>query len=655
VHANVHQEDPQTGQAGRLNALPRNKDFPNSVQPATTRAAMMMDEPDFSSILGPALAGALEQKGYKQLTPVQQSVLSEAVAGRDLRITSQTGSGKTLAIGFALRDLVGGATKQKGGMARPVALVVAPTRELARQVEQELAWFYAPLNAKVASATGGADYRDERRALAVGPALVVGTPGRLLDHLGRGSIDPSQLGAIVLDEADRMLDLGFREELEAILAYAPAGHRTHLISATFPPGVRSLADRVQVDPVRVEGTPLGAANADIDHVVYLVDPSERVNAIINLLLANPDEQMLIFARTRIDVARIARELKEGGFAAGSISGEMEQPERNRALAEFKRGTLRALVATDVAARGIDVQDIARVIHADPPDDADSYTHRSGRTGRAGRKGTSSVLISPSALARTSILLKRARVTFRIEPIPTAADILKARDERIYNELVAADPEGFAGHDERLSRLAERLATSGDVKRTLARLLARTPFAGTMQPRQVRTFSKPAPSSAPERGKFSNAPERGKFSSAPERGKFSSAPDRAKPHRAGDAPHSSPPRSGTFVPFRVSWGKTQGADARRLLAMICRRGGVRSGDVGAIRIARGFSIVEIGTGVADSFAEAAGKPDPRDPRIVIARDTSDGEAPFTHEPAERRPMPAGTVRRPARPRERRALP
>jgi ATP-dependent RNA helicase DeaD len=559
-----------------------------------------MNEPPFSNLLGPALAGALEKRGFKQLTPVQESVLDEGLADRDLRITSQTGSGKTIAVGFALRHLIAGHVAGKSGVARPLALVVAPTRELAKQVEQELAWLYAPLNARVASATGGASYQDERRALALGPAIVVGTPGRLLDHLGRGSIEPSQLGAIVLDEADRMLDLGFREELESILAYAPPGHRTHLISATFPPGVRSLADRVQVSPALVEGTPLGKANSDIDHVVHLVDPRERVDAIINLLLAHPDEQTLVFARTRADVARIAKELKEAGFPAGSISGEMEQPERNRALAEFKRGHLRVLVATDVAARGIDVQDIARVIHAEPPDDADSYTHRSGRTGRAGRKGRSSVLVSTSSLGRTSMLLKRARVSFRLEPIPTGDDIRRSRDERYYADLVAADPEGFAGHDERLWGLAERLAEAGSVTRTIARLLARAGYVGPVEPRRVRALS--------------------------------SAPEGATPHRRDSAPPSGGPRrGGTYVPFRVSWGSEHGADARRLLAMVCRRGAVGSSDVGAIRIARGFSTVEIATDVAERFAEASREPDPRDPRVSIKRDVASGPPHSRSEP------------------------
>src|SRR5689334_10400531 len=574
-----------------------------------------MDGPEFASILGPALAGALEQRGFQRLTPVQEAVLDPALADRDLRVTSQTGSGKTVAIGFTLRALVsappdaspnGGA---RGGWstARPRAIVVAPTRELAKQVEEELRWLFAPLGVKVASATGGASYQDERRALSSGPALVVGTPGRLLDHLSRGVIDPSGLRAVVLDEADRMLDLGFREDLEAILGYAPEGHRTHLISATFPHGVRSLADRFQINPAHVEGTPLGAANADIEHVVHLVDPRERVDAIVNLLLLHPDEQTLVFARTRADVARMSRELSAAGFAVSSISGEMEQPARNRALADFKRGKLRALVATDVAARGIDVQDVTRVIHADPPDDADSYTHRSGRTGRAGRKGQSAVLSSPSALSKTAMLLKRARVTFRIEAIPTADDIARSRDERLYAELTADDPEGFTGYDDRLWAFAKRIASDEKhATRTIARLLQRSHYTGPTEPRTVRAFAKPEP--APSRTKPNDTRRAGS-----EQRPFARAPRDASPRDVAPrdlaprevaprdgaprdvpshdgAPRDRAPRTGPFIAFRISWGGEQGADARRLLAMVCRRGEVRGADVGNIRVARSFSTV-----------------------------------------------------------------
>jgi ATP-dependent RNA helicase DeaD len=564
--------------------------------------------PDFAELLGPAFAGALAKKGYESLTPVQKAVLDPELAGRDLRITSQTGSGKTVAIGLALREQVAAAPRRPG-VAKPVAIVVAPTRELAKQVEQELAWLYAPLNVHIASATGGAAYGDERRALSKGPAIIVGTPGRLLDHLERKVIDASEVAAIVLDEADRMLDLGFREELEAILGHAPKGHRTHLTSATFPRGVKSLADRIQTDPAHVQGTPLGAANADIDHVVHLVDPRERVNAIINLLLAHPDEQTLVFCRTRADVASFARELRDAGFGVSSISGEMEQPARNRALADFKTGKLRALIATDVAARGIDVQDIARVIHADPPNDADTYTHRSGRTGRAGRKGTSSVMVAPSALSRTSMVLQRARVVFRIEPIPTGEQIFEQREHAMFEELTRSADEEFPP---RVWSFAERLSASDNVTQVVARLLARAEITGPTAPRPVRPIASPA-----DRPRAALASGR---TTGPEARSTGGQRERA---------------AGSWVPFRVSIGEEQGADARRLLPIVCRRGDIRGNQVGSIRVARKYAVVEIAAEVADAFEAAAQQPDPRDPRVLITRDHAAREpAPREHAPRER---------------------
>jgi ATP-dependent RNA helicase DeaD len=602
-----------------------------------------MKVPSFEDLLGPALAGALEKRGFTALMPVQRAMLAPELAGRDLRVSSQTGSGKTVAIGLAIRALAEGPAPAENGVARPRALVVVPTRELAKQVEEELSWLYAPLKARVASATGGANFRDERRAFAAGPAVVVGTPGRLLDHLERGSIDPRDIGAVVLDEADRMLDLGFREDLEAILKHPPPEHLTHLVSATFPRDVLSLANRVQREPAQIEGTPLGTANADIDHIVHLVAEHDRVAAIVNLLLSTPGAPTLVFARTRADVAQLTGELAEAGFDVRALSGEMEQPERNRALAAFKRGTLHALVATDVAARGIDVQDIARVIHAEPPTDADSYTHRSGRTGRAGKKGTSSVLVSPAGLARVSQLLRRAGVRFRMEPIPTAGEIRRLADERVLAELTAEEEPGAVA-DPRFAEMAARLASAGDVERTIARLLARTNVAAGPQPREVRSIAAPV-----ERER------------SPRHGRAAEGPARYR-DRDRDGAREREPGAG-WVPFRFSWGEMHGADPRRLLAMACRRGGVRAEHIGAIHVGRTHSVVNVAGPVAAAFALAAGEFDPRDPRVTIRPEENAGaqepreDGPRAHAPrahakkahAPRRPEPRTPEPKPRGPR------
>jgi len=237
-----------------------------------------------------------------------------------------------------------------------------------------------------------------------------------------------------------------------------------LVSATFPRDVRALADRVQRRPVHVEATRLGTAHTDIDHVLHVVDPRQKVDAIVNLLLASPEAQTLVFAHTRSRVAEIAEELRAAGFAVASISGELDQRARNRALAAFRRGDLHVLVATDVAARGIDVQDIARVIQVDVPAGADSYTHRSGRTGRAGRKGISSMLVAPAGVEQAVRLLGRAGVSHRFEAIPSASELRRLADERAFAELSGDDPEGDGSLDERTKALAARLVAGAGVAR-----------------------------------------------------------------------------------------------------------------------------------------------------------------------------------------------
>lgn len=607
-----------------------------------------MTEPDLFDVLGPALAGALEKRGLTSLTPVQKTVLDPALAERDLRITSQTGSGKTVAIGFAVRDLVAREASKMGGAAHPYVIVVVPTRELAKQVDDELTWLFAEVGASVVSVTGGTSSRDERRALGRGPQIIVGTPGRLLDHLDRGAIDASEVGAIVLDEADRLLDLGFRDELDAIFAHMPEERRTHLVSATFPREVKALGDAVQSDAAVVEGTRLGEANLDIEHVLHLVDGRDSLGAVVNLLLANPEEQILVFARTRADVAEMAGALVAAGFAASSLSGEMEQSQRDRALAAFKRGDLRVLVATDVAARGIDVPDIARVIHAQPPGDADTYTHRSGRTGRAGNKGISSTLVPPSIMDRVLRLLHRAGVKYRFEKIPSAEQIRRAQDDQLIAELTR-DDDATAGDaavrpdatkvDARARTLAERLVAAGNVERTIARLLQRFRRAEGPEPAHVRPIEPPQEVARPSRrsaGSADRTRSRPTHAARPERDRarardaanhdeaFGGGDEAPNVERAGDS-HGPPQaarkprdRSQGWTVFQVTWGEVHGADSRRLLAMLCRRGGIESADIGAIRIGRTSSSVEVASDVADHFAEFAGKPDARDPRIKIGK-------------------------------------
>jgi len=284
----------------------------------------------------PALRRALDGRGYDEPTPVQREVLEPGLRGRDLLVSSRTGSGKTVAFGMALADTLLGDAPAFGGAGKPVALVIAPTRELAVQVQRELAWLLGEARGRVVATVGGMDPRREARALAAGAHVVVGTPGRIRDHLERRNLDLSGLQAVVLDEADEMLDMGFREELEAILDAAPAERRTVLFSATLPRPILELAKRYTKDAARVAATPPGEAHADIQLQGHVVSPREREHALVNVLRAQDPRRALVFCSTREGAHHTASSLSERGFEAVGIAGDLTQGERNDFLERMIR-------------------------------------------------------------------------------------------------------------------------------------------------------------------------------------------------------------------------------------------------------------------------------------------------------------------------------
>jgi ATP-dependent RNA helicase DeaD len=427
----------------------------------------------------------------------------------------------------------------------------------------------------------------ERSQLQALPQVVIGTPGRLLDHLRAGALKLDQLKTIALDEADEMLDMNFEEELDGILGYAPDARRTHLVSATFPREVVRLADRLQQDAVSVQGTVLGQANADIEHVVMLVRQSDRFNAAVNVLLRYPQDKTLLFVRTRAETVRLAEELCAAGLAARALNGEMTQRERTATFNQFRSGAVQYLVATDVAARGLDVQDIGRVIQVDLPDNADVFTHRSGRTGRAGRHGTNVLFAAARAEFRVKGLLRGARVEARLAPIPTSAEILAAADERLADSFLRDLARADGDVDARSQDLAERLLAKHSPAELVACLLKREAERSHGTPRNVRDDVKPA------------RRER-------------------TPHKAGSRSQPRQRPQGDFITYQVSWGAHAGADTRRLLAMVCRRGDVSSDVVGAIRVAPKSSTVEISSNAAQRFERAVTRPDKRNPRAQFRR-------------------------------------
>jgi ATP-dependent RNA helicase DeaD len=530
----------------------------------------------------PPLARALAERNFERLTPVQAAVLADDAEGRDLLVSAQTGSGKTVAYGLAMaRNLLDDA-ERFGAAAAPLALIIAPTRELALQVHRELAWLYGHANARVVSCVGGMDPRREQRELGIGAHIVVGTPGRLCDHLRRGRLDVSELKAIVLDEADEMLDLGFREDIEFMLQATPESRRTLLFSATLPRGIVTLAKEYQDDAFRVEVAGEEGGHSDIEYRAIRIAAGDAEHAIVNLLRYFESPGALVFCNTREAVRHLQATLLERGFSVVALSGELTQNERTQALQALRDGRVRICVATDVAARGIDLPKLDLVIHADLPNDPEVMQHRSGRTGRAGRKGVSILLVPSSRRRRADMLLKLAGIdaTWGIAPQPD--EIRKLDQERLLqDDVFAADT---TSEDQALAQalLADRSAE--EVAIALARLYrARLP-----SPEDIADPGEDRIKSRAERAR-----ERVEREAKPEKS--------AGRHRMAE----------DSVWFTAAIGRRNNAEARWVLPMLCRRGSIKKEDLGTIRILETVTEFEVAARVASRFAARIRRPDKQD--------------------------------------------
>jgi len=365
--------------------------------------------------LAPPLARALAVLGFARMTPVQAHALPALLAGADVIAQARTGSGKTVAFGLALLARV------EVERARVQALVLCPTRELADQVSAELrrlARFIA--NLRVVTLCGGVPVRVQKPALQAGPHVVVGTPGRVLDHLARANLDLGDLRVLVLDEADRMLDMGFIAAITAVLEQAPLARQTLLFSATYPDDIRALSRAFQRSPVAVT-VDTAVPPADLEQTFYAVEPAAKFAALTALLLAHRPESALVFCRTRDEVRELGARLGERGFAALALHGELEQRERDEVLLRFANRSCAVLVATDLAARGLDIQGLAAVVSWDPPGDPDVHLHRIGRTGRAGRHGHAFTLCAPHERARVAALERAQGAPVRWGRVPEPVD------------------------------------------------------------------------------------------------------------------------------------------------------------------------------------------------------------------------------------------
>jgi ATP-dependent RNA helicase DeaD len=547
-----------------------------------------------------ALAEALSSRGYKQLTPVQSAVVAEEADGRDLIVSAKTGSGKTVAFGMAMaRQLLD--SGHLPSSREPLALVIAPTRELAIQVSRELDWLYANTRASVVTCVGGMDPIKERRALASGAHIVVGTPGRLRDHLERGALDLSCLRVAVLDEADEMLDMGFREELEEILDATPPQRRTLLFSATIPRPIVALAKRYQKDALRIETSADSQGHQDIAYQALAVSPTDVEHAVVNLLRFHEAETAILFCATRDAVRRLHASLIERGFDAVALSGEHSQNERNHALQALRDQRARVCVATDVAARGIDLPSVSLVIHVELPRDAEALQHRSGRTGRAGRKGTAILIVPYQRRKRVEGMLRGARINAEWISAPTPAEIRAKDRERLLAELSA--PVELEDDDRELAQeLMEKLRPEA-----IAAALVRS-LCGDM----------PAPEDV-----------------------LGPGPRQEREADAGPRPGFE---GATW--FRLNAGRRHNADPRWLLPLICRYGHVGRAEIGAIRIAANESYIQVSERATSGFIKALRRAiiAPEDQGLVIepAPPREQGST-YRPERAHEKPRPKKKIR------------
>jgi ATP-dependent RNA helicase DeaD len=489
---------------------------------------------------------ALEKRGYDVLTPVQQEVSKSELETSDLLVSAQTGSGKTVGFGIAIAPNLLTDKEVFERASNPLGLVIAPTRELAMQVKRELQWLYAETGVVMASCVGGMDMRDERRALERGAHIVVATPGRLRDHIMRRTIDLSQICAVVLDEADEMLDLGFAEDLKMILDTTPETRRTLMFSATVPKGIANLAKQYQRSAIRIKTLAEKTQHTDIEYQAIKVGKHDGENAIINVLRFHEAPSALVFANTRATVGRLTTRLSNRGFSVVCLSGELSQAERSHALQAMRDGRARICVATDVAARGIDLPKLDLVIHAELPSNHERLLHRSGRTGRAGRKGTSVLIVPPNALRKAERVLKTAKLTALWGVAPTADEVLVKDHERILKDDVWTRNVNSV-HEHMVPKLLELYGA----ERVAAAFL------------ETYTEKLSAPEDVVE---FQEDPKR--------------------------KPKKSHEDFGEGVWLRMGKGQRDGLSPGQVVPMICKSGDITNKDIGAIRIQSDHTFIEL---------------------------------------------------------------
>lgn len=506
---------------------------------------------------------ALKEIGYETPSAIQAATIPTLLGGRDVVGMAQTGTGKTAAFALPIIDRLDLSQKS------PQALVLAPTRELALQVCEAFEKYAGHLkDVHVLPVYGGQGYGVQLSALRRGVHIVVGTPGRIIDHLEKGTLDLSALQYLVLDEADEMLKMGFAEDVETILAETPKTKQVALFSATMPAQIRRMSKQYLNDPEEITVKSKTQTSANISQRYLITAWQQKMDALTRILEVENFDGMIVFGRTRSVTEEIAEKLRARGYSAAAINGDIAQPQREKTVNQLKSGKLDILVATDVAARGLDVERVSHVVNYDIPTDAESYVHRIGRTGRAGRTGDAISFVTPRERGLVKMIERATRQDLTEIPLPSVDEVNVTRLSRFDDRITAA-----LGESERIEAFRDIVAhyvrnhdvPEADVAAALA-VVAQGDTPLLLEP-------DPEPAPARERGDRPDRGDRGDRADRPERGERRT------------------PREG-FATYRIAVGKRQRVEPRQIVGALANEGGLRRDDFGAIKIMPDFSLVEL---------------------------------------------------------------
>jgi len=545
------------------------------------------------------LVDAVAQLGFEHPTPIQQRAIPEIIGGeRDLVGLAQTGTGKTAAFGLPMIQLIDFSSRNTQG------LVLCPTRELCLQITSDMNGFCATTrNASIVAVYGGANIAEQIRLIKKGAQIIVATPGRLLDLMNRKVVRLSQIAYLVLDEADEMLNMGFQEDIDAILETAPKDRRTWLFSATMPHEVAVIAANYMTDPLEIVVGELNGGASNIEHVNYVIKEKDRYPALKRIIDYYPDIYGLIFCRTRVETQEISEKLIKDGYNAEALHGDLSQAMRDKVMGRFREGNLQILVATDVAARGLDVKDLTHVIHYKLPDEIESYTHRSGRTARAGKSGLAIVLMNTRESQKLKAVERTTGISFTQKQVPGGRSVCENQLYAMVEKLVDVDvnESEIGPFLPPVYSLLESLSREDIVKRFVSLEFNR--FLTYYKDSEDINVSA---SEGKRRNRYEDEgfQEKKKFgktrSAARSDSRYNNRPDSRSDSRPEYRPENSLSDTRRFF---AGIGHMDNLNKGAIVRLICDRSGIRSDKIGTIEILREFSFFEVDGSVAEKVRSA----------------------------------------------------